>query len=118
MGPLRDCECGMAKILHNVKQCSTCEVADRMADEIATLTRERDEALAEVEKLLAAQAGEGEAPSCAWTMDEDGVWHTGCGASWIYFPGGTPDEHGQRFCHACGKSIAAAGLDDEGRPSP
>ena len=59
MGPLRDCECGMAKIMHNVKQCSTCEAADRMADEIAALTRELDKAVAEAERLLAAMAGEG-----------------------------------------------------------
>lgn len=47
----KDCDCGMARIRAEIERCSTCEIAAH--------TRELDEALAEVERLL-GRAGESE----------------------------------------------------------
>lgn len=43
---------------------------------------------------------------CKWTYNEDDCFYsTQCGSHWHYSEGGTPDEHGQLFCHACGKQV-------------
>ncbi|MHB0825139.1 hypothetical protein ACYCFL_05845 [Stutzerimonas nitrititolerans] len=68
------------------------ETADHRNDLIARL--EELEAKAEPQK------------SCKWTRDEDtGAYETACGATWHLFDGGEPEEHGQYFCHHCGKQI-------------
>lgn len=45
---------------------------------------------------------------CAWTEDEDGVWHTGCGTAWCSESGGAPADHRMRFCYHCGATLGAA----------
>lgn len=43
---------------------------------------------------------------CAWKRDEEtGAYETHCGSTWHLTDGGEPDEHGQYFCHHCGKPI-------------
>lgn len=42
--------------------------------------------------------------SCAWTEDEDGVWATACGESFVFTDGG-PVENRARFCPYCGRSL-------------
>jgi ribosome modulation factor len=45
---------------------------------------------------------------CPWTHNtHDSTWDTGCGEKWM-LNDGTPTEHGVRFCHSCGKPVAAA----------
>ena len=45
---------------------------------------------------------------CKWGMYsrfDDGVWGTSCGAEWEFTYGGTPDEHGMKYCPYCGKEV-------------
>lgn len=43
---------------------------------------------------------------CVWTRDEDtGAYDTQCGRTWHLSDGGIPSEHGQYYCHHCGKPI-------------
>ncbi|MBK59382.1 MAG: hypothetical protein CML01_11335 [Pseudomonas sp.] len=52
--------------------------------------------------------------SCKWTRDEDtGAYGTACGATWHLIDGGEPEEHGQYYCHHCGKQIDDEGADHE-----
>ncbi len=44
--------------------------------------------------------------TCRWTEDEDGVWHTACGRTWILDNEG-PAENGVRYCFCCGKRVEA-----------
>lgn len=51
---------------------------------------------------LPSQGGE----QCKWVRDEDtGAYETQCGTTWHLMDGGEPEEHGQYFCHHCGKQI-------------
>lgn len=43
--------------------------------------------------------------TCKWTVDDDGVWHPGCGANPYDLLTGTPSENSMRYCHFCGKPI-------------
>jgi len=52
--------------------------------------------------------------SCKWTRDDDtGAYETACGVTWHLSDGGEPEEHGQYFCHHCGKRIDDEGADHE-----
>ena len=42
--------------------------------------------------------------NCAWTQDEEGVWQSSCGCSFILNEG-TPSENKMAFCCYCGKAI-------------
>ena len=45
---------------------------------------------------------------CKWGMYsrfDDGVWGTSCGAEWEFTYGGTPEEHGMKYCPYCGKEV-------------
>lgn len=43
---------------------------------------------------------------CVWKRDEDtGSYDTQCGSTWHLMDGGIPSEHGQYYCHHCGKPI-------------
>lgn len=53
-------------------------------------------------KVLEA-LGQGET-TCAWTEDEDGVWHTGCGRAWCFEAGG-PTANRVAYCPYCGKGL-------------
>ena len=54
---------------------------------------------------LQTTAGAAPAP-CIWTRDEDtGAYDTQCGRTWHLMDGGIPSEHGQYYCHHCGKPI-------------
>lgn len=77
--------------------------------EMLRATRELDEALAEAERLLTvARLGEGEAKRCAWTYDETNfAWVSSCGETWVLMDGG-PNEYEFRFCHRCGKPVEVA----------
>ncbi len=57
--------------------------------------------------LSGADALAREKQTCAWTEDEDGVWHTGCGTAWCSEVGGAPADHKMRFCYHCGVTLAA-----------
>ena len=57
--------------------------------------------------LSGAEALAREKQTCAWTEDEDGVWHTGCGTAWCSEVGGAPADHKMRFCYHCGVTLAA-----------
>lgn len=46
-----------------------------------------------------------ELDTCIWREDEDGIWHTACGNAFYFDAGGTPEEHGQKFCGYCGKPL-------------
>ena len=43
--------------------------------------------------------------TCAWTPDDDGIFHTGCGHSFYFDGSGGPVEHGQKFCGYCGGNL-------------
>ncbi|MCR4374192.1 MAG: hypothetical protein NUW22_05025 [Acidobacteria bacterium] len=42
--------------------------------------------------------------TCAWAVDDDGIYHTGCGHAW-FFDTGTPAENQQQFCGYCGGAL-------------
>ena len=44
------------------------------------------------------------AKSCTWAQDEEGVWQSSCGCSFILNEG-TPSENKMAFCCYCGKAI-------------
>jgi hypothetical protein len=57
----------------------------------------------ELVRALLAQPSE---PHCKWVRDEDtGFYKTQCGQTWHLSDGGEPEEHGQYYCHHCGKPI-------------
>jgi hypothetical protein len=66
-------------------------------EQIDTLTRERDEARRDVERL------------CQWREDDSDfdTWKTGCGHLWQFNTGG-PKENGTKFCQYCGGALTAA----------
>ena len=41
---------------------------------------------------------------CKWTVDEDGIYDTGCGERYEFFEDG-PKENKVNFCMYCGKII-------------
>lgn len=44
--------------------------------------------------------------SCKWVRDDEtGCYGTACGVTWHLSDGGEPEEHGQYYCHHCGKQI-------------
>ena len=47
--------------------------------------------------------------SCIWKPDNDGVYETSCGESFVFNDGG-PKENGARFCLHCGKPLIALEL--------
>lgn len=59
--------------------------------------------------IAAAKSVPAKAHGCTWTRDEDtGTYDTGCGRTWSLTDGGHPEEHGQYYCHHCGKPIIEA----------
>lgn len=43
---------------------------------------------------------------CTWIYTEDCYFETSCGSIWHYFDGcSEPSEHGQYYCHHCGKEL-------------
>jgi hypothetical protein len=68
-----------------------------LQDEVATLTRERDEARRDVERV------------CQWREDDSDfdTWKTGCGHLWQFNTGG-PKENGTKFCQYCGGALTVA----------
>ncbi|QCI13062.1 hypothetical protein E6B08_17540 [Pseudomonas putida] len=61
-----------------------------------------------VEAVTPAPIAERVPQTCTWTHNtHDSNWDTGCGEKWM-LNDGTPTEHGVRFCHSCGKPVAAA----------
>lgn len=62
-------------------------------------------------KVFTALGGEPE--TCTWSQHEFS-WSSTCGMDgWEFTDGGTPAENGMKFCHCCGKPIAAEVQDDE-----
>jgi hypothetical protein len=45
---------------------------------------------------------------CTWKLDgwDEGIWQSSCGEAWSFIDGG-PVENRVRFCHGCGKPVAA-----------
>ena len=41
---------------------------------------------------------------CGWAYDEDGIWQTDCGESFVLMEG-TPEDNDFRFCCYCGKNL-------------
>lgn len=69
------------------------------------------------EALSAYQPAPVDAAVCKWTRDEDtGAYDTQCGTTWHLSDGDDPAEHGQYFCHHCGRPIdhAQQRTDDQG----
>ena len=59
----------------------------------------------EAEAALAAPqpAAQGEAAICFWKREQDsGIYEAGCGQTWAFTNGTTPDENSACFCHHCG----------------
>ena len=59
----------------------------------------------EAEQLLNQQHSRerGAAASCLWKREMDsGIYETGCGQTWAFTDGTTPDENSACFCHHCG----------------
>jgi len=54
-------------------------------------------------KEWAAQLGAGP-EMCHWREGPVGIWQGDCGYG-IALPESTPEEHGMRFCHGCGKPV-------------
>lgn len=48
---------------------------------------------------------------CAWTVEEDGLWNTGCGNAFLFEVEG-PHENGFKFCPYCGKPLEAVHAPD------
>ncbi|PIA74263.1 hypothetical protein CDR19_04145 [Ectopseudomonas toyotomiensis] len=45
-------------------------------------------------------------PFCLWKREQDsGFYETGCGQTWHFTDGTTPEENSAYFCHHCGKSL-------------
>lgn len=42
--------------------------------------------------------------TCGWAYDEDGIWQTDCGESFVLMEG-TPEDNDFRFCCYCGKNL-------------
>ncbi|EPV8691108.1 hypothetical protein ACQYZY_28880 [Pseudomonas aeruginosa] len=82
-----------------------CAVAAGIAAEGASLTGPDLLLLAGDLKSHLQTAGAAPAP-CVWKRDEDtGAYDTQCGSTWHLMDGGYPSEHGQYYCHHCGKPI-------------
>ncbi|SDJ60545.1 hypothetical protein [Pseudomonas indica] len=63
----------------------------------------------------AARPAETEQQACKWVRDADtGAYETACGVTWHLADGGEPEEHGQYYCHHCGKRIDAEGAEGDG----
>jgi hypothetical protein len=88
--------------------------------EVATLTRERDEARKErdhymivglwrLDRIYAVEAQLAAARVCKWREDDPdfGTWRTGCGHLWSFNAGG-PEENDAKFCQYCGGALTAA----------
>ncbi|HBZ94935.1 MAG TPA: hypothetical protein DEO91_14945 [Pseudomonas sp.] len=44
--------------------------------------------------------------ACLWKREQDsGFYETGCGQTWHFTDGTTPEENSAYFCHHCGKSL-------------
>lgn len=44
--------------------------------------------------------------ACLWKREQDsGFYETGCGQTWHFTDGSTPDENSAYFCHHCGNSL-------------
>lgn len=54
---------------------------------------------------------DGPPPTCAWTVDDDGIWNTGCGNAFMFEADG-PHENGFKFCPYCGKGMDAVHAPD------
>lgn len=73
--------------------------------------------LALIADLEAAQAALAERDgTCQWVESRDGeYWETSCGEAWCFTDGGVED-NGVKFCHGCGKRVAAVPYVDEPEP--
>lgn len=67
--------------------------------------------MTDTEKQRSARTSEATA-SCAWQMDEDGVWWTDCGEGFIIDNLDSPAENGFRFCCYCGREMREVVSDD------
>lgn len=76
-------------------------VCDLLAN-LAPLHSAESYAVDDMRELLAQPAEQ----NCKWVRDEDtGAYETDCGSTWHLSDGGEPEEHGQYYCHHCGKPI-------------
>ena len=50
---------------------------------------------------------EKEPKTCKWTLDDDGVYHTGCGEMW-QSESGSRSDNGVRYCQRCGRRVSGA----------
>jgi len=85
---------------HAWRSCRVCLAVARVQDCAS--------ARAELAALLADHEHAKSTVPCAWTEDEDGNWHTGCGQVFNLCMG-TPDENKLRFCPYCGKALVTKG---------
>ena len=61
---------------------------------------------------FAKDDGHNKPEPCEWAADEDGIWHSKCGSTWILTDGG-PAENKMEFCLKCGKKIVVKELEEE-----
>ncbi|HBO2935205.1 TPA: hypothetical protein L4R50_000201 [Pseudomonas aeruginosa] len=75
----------------------------------------RQKLAVKVSDLLAASD---EKEACQWQYDEDTCsFDTACGSKWLYGDGTSdPADHGQYFCHHCGKNIGLLESSSEQEP--
>lgn len=71
-----------------------------------------DEAIKAYDAKAKELFGEYVAQSCKWAADEDGIWHSKCGSTWILTDGG-PAENKMVFCLKCGKKIEVKEMEEE-----
>lgn len=50
-----------------------------------------------------------ESDKCNWQYDDHTEsWDTECDGKWVFTDGGTPVDHGVKYCHSCGRVVDAA----------
>lgn len=76
------------------------------ADELRQAQEITREALDRAATAIDAWAGEPR-HACAWCVDDEGIFYTGCGHMWQFTDGG-PRENGTKFCQYCGGRISGA----------
>lgn len=47
----------------------------------------------------------GAGKACQWREDDDGIWHSCESNAWVFEFGGTPAEHGMKFCPFCARPL-------------
>jgi Lar family restriction alleviation protein len=118
-GTQYEIECsGCGQAMASVQICDLMTLVERSADTFKEYRYgeefiERAKAQAIKHWNTRAQSAE-PAQSCRWVRDEDNdTYITKCGSAWHYSDGGYPEEHGQFYCHHCGKQIDEEGDNDE-----